>query len=67
MKYLLTIILFMSVNVFADIKYKVCWLTDITKLEKCVNEFMNEGFVPHGSLKVIQNNNRFFYWQPLKK
>ena len=67
MKYLLTIFLFLSLNVFAEIKYKVCWLQDITKLEMCVNEYMKTGFVPHGNLKIIQNNNRFFYWQPMKK
>ncbi len=67
MKYLLTIILFMSVNVFAENKYVVCWETKLDKLSECVTNEMTKGFIPHGSLKVIQNNNRFFYWQPLKK
>jgi hypothetical protein len=44
MKYLLTIFLFLSINVFTADRYVVCKDTNLTAMKKCVNDYLDSGY-----------------------
>ena len=50
MKYLLTIFLFLSINVFTADRYVVCEERELTILKKCVNDYLDQGYNTLGGL-----------------
>ena len=44
MKYLLSLFLFLSINVFTADRYVVCANTTLTVMKKCVNDYLDLGY-----------------------
>ena len=61
MKYLLTIFLFLSINVFTADRYVVCEDKDLTLLKKCVNDYLDEGYKTLSGLHALEKP-RGQYW-----
>ena len=56
MKYLLTIFLFLSINVFSMDTYVVCKERKMPKLTVCVNDYLDKGYKPFSHLRAVAVN-----------
>ena len=56
MKYLLTIFLFLSINVFTADRYVVCTDRNLSVVTKCVNDYLDEGYKTLSGLHAVSKN-----------
>ena len=67
MKYLLTILLFLSANVFTLDRYVVCDDIKIYVVSKCVNDFLDSGYKTLSGLHAVQEERYTRFFQALIK
>ena len=67
MKYLLTIFLFLSINVFTADRYVVCDDTKIYVVSKCVNDYLDAGYKTLSGLHAVHEERYTRFFQALIK
>ena len=51
----------------ANADYRICFSSDVNKIEKCVVEYLDKGYKPHGSMVMSFNASHGYtlFTQPM--